>query len=73
PGITIPSERVEVPTGSTGQARTDLRPAGKAVFGDEILDVVSQGDFIAAGTPVRVVSADGTRLVVAAVRASVPG
>src|SRR5690606_16440948 len=50
--------------GSEGVAVTDLRPAGVAQFGDERLDVVSEGVWIAAGTPVRIVRAEGYRHVV---------
>ena len=50
--------------GAEGVAVTDLRPAGVAQFGEERLDVVSEGDWIPAGTPVRVVRAEGYRHVV---------
>jgi membrane-bound serine protease (ClpP class) len=50
--------------GAEGVALTDLRPAGAARFGDESVDVVSRGTFVTAGTPVRVVSAEGYRHVV---------
>lgn len=52
--------------GVDGVALTDLHPSGAARFGDERLDVVSEGSFIPAGTPVRVVRADGYRHVVRA-------
>jgi membrane-bound serine protease (ClpP class) len=50
--------------GAEGVALTDLRPSGAARFGDESVDVVSRGTFVTAGTPVRVVSAEGYRHVV---------
>jgi membrane-bound serine protease (ClpP class) len=50
--------------GAEGVALTDLRPAGAARFGEESVDVVSRGTFVTAGTPVRVVSAEGYRHVV---------
>ncbi|HEY8469113.1 MAG TPA: NfeD family protein [Longimicrobiales bacterium] len=50
--------------GAEGVAVTDLRPAGVAQFGEERLDVVSEGVWIPAGTPVRVVRAEGYRHVV---------
>ena len=43
---------------------TDLRPAGKAEFGYVAADVVSNGDFIARGTKIIVVSVNGNRIVV---------
>lgn len=50
--------------GVEGVAVTDLRPAGTARIGDERLDVVSTGPWVAAGTAVRVVGAEGYRHVV---------
>jgi membrane-bound serine protease (ClpP class) len=50
--------------GATGIALTDLRPAGTVRIGDERLDVVSESNWISAGTPVRVVRSDGYRHVV---------
>jgi len=53
--------------GAVGVARSDLRPAGIAVFGDERIDVVSEGGFVSRETPVRVVAVDGPRVIVAPV------
>ncbi len=50
--------------GTTGRAVTDLRPSGTALFGDERVDVVSEGRWIDDGTRVRVVRSDGYRHVV---------
>ena len=50
--------------GMQGRALTTLRPSGKAEFEDHIVDVVTEGEFIAAETPVEVVSSDGMRVVV---------
>jgi membrane-bound serine protease (ClpP class) len=50
--------------GTEGVAVTDLRPSGTALFGDERVDVVSEGPFVVAGTPVRVTRAEGYRHVV---------
>lgn len=50
--------------GQTGEALTMLRPSGMARFGEEKLNVVSDGDFIEAGAPVRVLRVDGNRIVV---------
>ena len=51
--------------GKTGTALTALRPAGSARIGGERLDVVTAGEFLDAGTPVQIVEAHGSRLVVA--------
>jgi len=50
--------------GATGIAATDLRPAGVVQIGDERVDVVAEGGWISAGTPVRVVRSEGYRHVV---------
>jgi membrane-bound serine protease (ClpP class) len=50
--------------GQTGTAMSDLRPAGVARFGDERVDVVSDGDYVAAGNRLRVLRAEGNRVVV---------
>lgn len=50
--------------GESGTAVTALRPAGIADFSGHRLDVVTEGSFLEAGTPVTVLSVDGTRIVV---------
>lgn len=50
--------------GKTGVAITDLRPAGKAKFDDENLDVVSDNVWINAGTPVKIIRSEGYRHIV---------
>jgi membrane-bound serine protease (ClpP class) len=52
--------------GSSGIAITDLRPSGVAKIGDERVDVEAEGSFISAGTPVRVIRAEGYRHIVRA-------
>jgi membrane-bound serine protease (ClpP class) len=41
-----------------------LRPAGLATFDDRRVDVLSEGDFVPAGTPVRVTRVEGARIFV---------
>ncbi len=50
--------------GQSGTAMTVLRPAGKAQFGEEFVDVVSDGPYIDAGSDVEVISIEGNRIVV---------
>lgn len=50
--------------GALGVAVTDLRPSGTAEVAGERLDVVTSGEWISAGTRVRLVHADGYRHVV---------
>ena len=48
----------------TGVALTPLRPAGRAQFGEQIVDVVTEGGFIESGDPVEVLAVHGNRIVV---------
>jgi len=41
-----------------------LRPSGKARFADHVVDVVTDGEFIAPETAVIVIRSDGMRVVV---------
>jgi membrane-bound serine protease (ClpP class) len=50
--------------GTHGTAVTVLRPSGKARFADHVVDVVTEGEFIAPRTPVTVIQTDGMRVVV---------
>jgi len=50
--------------GAGGTAISFLRPAGVALFGDERVDVLTEGDFVPAGTPVRVTRVEGARIFV---------
>lgn len=50
--------------GVEGVALTDLRPAGTARFGEENVDVVSDGPMIQVGTVVRIIQSEGYRHVV---------
>lgn len=47
-----------------GVATTPLRPTGRAQFGDDIFDVVTEGDFVDSGAQVEVLAVVGTRVVV---------
>ncbi len=65
-GTAAPVDRASLGFGphSEGRAVTALRPAGVAELNGQRVDVVSDGGFIEAGDLVRVVKADGTRVVV---------
>jgi len=56
-----------VDIGAQGVSATALRPSGKAVFGDQYLDVVSDGAYIDHGTPVEVIRVAGNRVIVRAI------
>ena len=53
--------------GEEGEALPLLRPAGTARIGGRRVDVVSEGDYIAAGSRVRVTQVEGIRVVVATI------
>ena len=50
--------------GREGIATTPLRPAGKAMFDDELIAVISDGGALAEGERVRVIEVQGNRVVV---------
>ena len=50
--------------GAVGTALTALRPAGRARFGERIVDVVTDGGFVAGGAAVEVLEVHGNRVVV---------
>jgi membrane-bound serine protease (ClpP class) len=50
--------------GQVGVTTSPLRPGGKAQFGDQILDVISQGDMVPKGARVRVIGYSGTQAIV---------
>jgi membrane-bound serine protease (ClpP class) len=56
--------------GQEGKAMTDLRPSGTAVVNGERMDVVTEGEFIKAGTAVTVIRSDGYRHIVRALNDS---
>ncbi|MGU5070906.1 hypothetical protein MAX92_23610, partial [Escherichia coli] len=54
--------------GKTGTSVTPLRPAGTAVFDEERLDVVADGEFIPANRTVTITFVEGSRIVVKEVK-----
>ncbi|MFH1066878.1 MAG: NfeD family protein [bacterium] len=50
--------------GQEGRAVTYLRPSGTADFGDGPVDVMTEGDFIAANEPIRVLMIEGSKVIV---------
>ena len=70
--MTAPPESAarQLQAGDVGEAITRLRPAGKARFGDAIVDVVATGEFLDAGTPVEIIEIHGGRVVVRKIESS---
>ena len=50
--------------GDFGTAVTLLRPAGKVEIGEDIVDVVTEGEFLERGTPVVVLEIKGNIVIV---------
>jgi membrane-bound ClpP family serine protease len=50
--------------GAVGNSATDLRPSGMAKFGEQFVDVVTEGNFIPAGAKVQVIEVEGNKIVV---------
>ncbi|MFS0612642.1 nodulation protein NfeD [Lederbergia ruris] len=50
--------------GREGITLTDLRPSGTVVVDDERIDVVAEGSYIEAKTKVKIIKAEGSRIVV---------
>src|SRR3954452_18683709 len=57
---------LDLAPGMEGTAQTMLRPSGKARFADHDVDVVTEGEFVSAETPITVIQKDGMRVVVKA-------
>nr|WP_090233149.1 nodulation protein NfeD [Lentibacillus halodurans] len=64
-GYVSSENRLEL-IGLEGRTVTPLRPSGSALFGDERLDVVTEGGFIEKDQLVKVVKVEGVRIVVRA-------
>jgi membrane-bound serine protease (ClpP class) len=61
-----------VSVGDWGVSESVLRPAGRARFGRNIIDVVSDGSFVEKGRQIRVIEIEGNRIVVTEVDPSPP-
>ena len=66
PLVSEPIAMLGLEIGERGASRTVLRPSGKAEFGGKLYDVVSQGDMLDSGVPIRVRSVEGLKIVVEA-------
>jgi len=60
-GVTLKEHAIDHSglVGKTGEALTDLRPAGMALVDGRRIDVVTQGDYIEQGAPIKVVDIHG--------------
>ena len=61
-------EQLDYMVGSRGATITPLVPSGKARFGNQTLDVMTDGDFVSRGEEVEITQVHGNRVVVRPVR-----
>ncbi|MGD2094459.1 MAG: NfeD family protein [Phycisphaerales bacterium] len=62
---TVPeNETLKVNVGHTGVVVSTLRPTGKARFGEVMVDVVAEAEFLDKGTKVQIIEMHGNRVVV---------
>ena len=66
-GVVSQKEELETYINMKGIAVTDLRPAGMAQINSQRVDVVTDGEYIEADTPVIVTGVAGNRIVVEAI------
>lgn len=50
--------------GAVGTAVTELRPVGRACFGDDYIDVTTESGFVDAGRRVQIIEIDGIKVIV---------
>ena len=62
------AEDMQVFLGKEGETATVCRPTGMAEFDGVKLNVVSEGEFLPAGTRVRIVQVEGSRIVVRVIK-----
>ncbi len=54
----------ELAVGQLGTATSDLRPSGKAAFGEQVFDVETDGEYLARGAHIRITKIEGLRILV---------
>jgi membrane-bound serine protease (ClpP class) len=64
--MTAPPQSIEpgIRVGDVGEVVSKLRPAGKARFGEALVDVVATGEFLDRGARVEIIGINGSRVVV---------
>ena len=63
-GVVSQREDLEAYINMKGRSVTDLRPAGMAEISSQRVDVVTDGEYIDAGTPILVTGVTGNRIIV---------
>jgi membrane-bound serine protease (ClpP class) len=64
PVVTELGVAASVQSGDAGTALTILRPSGRAKIGNVIFDVMTNGEFLEAVTPVQVLALSGPNIIV---------
>ncbi len=63
-GVVSQKEKFKAYINTKGKSVTDLRPAGMAEINSERVDVVTDGEYIDADTPIVVTGVSGNRIIV---------
>ncbi|RLC25891.1 MAG: serine protease [Deltaproteobacteria bacterium] len=63
-GVISQKEKFKAYINTKGKSVTDLRPAGMAEINSERVDVVTDGEYIDADTPIVVTGVSGNRIIV---------
>jgi len=63
-GVVSQKEKLEAYINLKGKSVTDLRPAGMAEINSQRVDVVTDGEYIDADTPIVVTGVSGNRIIV---------
>lgn len=64
PAGVVPNAPTRLEVGARGVSISPLRPAGKARFGDDYRDVITDGAFVDSGRAIKAVEVCGSRIVV---------
>jgi len=64
PVVTERGAAAKVPVGETGVALSILRPSGRAQISEGVFDVMTNGEFLEAGTKIQVLAVNGQNIIV---------
>jgi membrane-bound serine protease (ClpP class) len=62
--VTELGAEAKVAIGESGHAVSILRPSGRAEISGSLFDVVTNGEFLEAGTNIRVLAVNGQNIIV---------
>ena len=64
PVVTELGAEAQVAVGDAGRAMTILRPSGRAEIGGGVFDVMTNGEFLEAGTNIQILAVNGQNIIV---------